>query len=919
MESNSTIDLENGDISKIAEKLCSDLIQSKGNSTQIFTVVHLLESLGALLTDAVSVSRRQRGLAILSSVICKLPQEFLPSDDCRLLSSFYCDRTKDHHSLNPEMIMGMHGLAQCINLDAESLRKLLQTYFNEISTQSQMLQERKQVFQLLSGILHTKLDLILPMGNDFVLGFIQAVDGEKDPNNLMLIFRCVPLIVRNFPLEPFTEDLFETIARYFPIDFTPPRLPAGLQVVTKTELVVALRHCFASDKSFAPLAIPLFLEKLDSDLDDSKIDANLSLVECLQSGYTSHQIGPHLEEMWNLYKKEIMGFKLGKSSGKDEEVRKTSLTALNAITRQLSLSSISGLVTSEERQILTGWIEKIWEDCGRHLKDIGRSGGEELTLTSKSIDILSALTCGTGDYASNHVLNMAMPVILEAVQKSTLEEDGVRSARLNYITKMIDGSSISENPRSGWYDLYLHECIVSAFAPTSENPKNNKVGCLAIAAGMHFLGSKDAENIFEQLFKQTVNEGRKIGEAEKYLLISLIRKLDYALPSNEQVAITFQHLSTDETGELQLESCMEFIDVCCQCKVLLDGAIFPKVLDMISSINDDAAKFYIVVRLLQSIWDIHKDTSYFTNSTDTTLSVLEQTTNYTQSMNITYDNKSSVILLTALKKLIACVSPKLTADNKETVENILREFVTSNESKELCLDMKDNLYVFEMLLCFSSKMLLNSLEPQIYEAVYSKATDNLLAGDAVKAEAILKIRAALFNKLSPISAYEKEMYQRCNASQTDVMRTQAIWLIKGLFLRAGFFKLNTWIQLLQRWLCELDPTMVNLLADEICEILITPNESDEYSFFDYNESAISLMRQKLFLISKQGLVDAYNKDLNKAAQMKILISQLPHIPKFLLREEMLSFIPLLINALKGYHSKVTFLAITRPLKVPFIV
>ena len=156
---------------------------------------NLLESLGALLTDAVSVSRRQRGLAILSSVICKLPQDFLPSDDCRLLSDFYCDRTKDHHSLNPEMIMGMHGLGQCINVDAESLRKLLQTYFNEISTQSQMLQERKQVFQLLSGILHTKLDLILPMGNDFVLGFIQAVDGEKDPNNLMLIFELLDSIL----------------------------------------------------------------------------------------------------------------------------------------------------------------------------------------------------------------------------------------------------------------------------------------------------------------------------------------------------------------------------------------------------------------------------------------------------------------------------------------------------------------------------------------------------------------------------------------------------------------------------------------------------------------------------------------------------------------------------------------------------
>ena len=39
-----------------------------------------------------------------------------------------------------------------------------------------------------------------PMGDNFVCGYIQQMDGEKDPRNLMLAFQCSRLICRNFPL-----------------------------------------------------------------------------------------------------------------------------------------------------------------------------------------------------------------------------------------------------------------------------------------------------------------------------------------------------------------------------------------------------------------------------------------------------------------------------------------------------------------------------------------------------------------------------------------------------------------------------------------------------------------------------------------------------------------------------------------------
>lgn len=68
------------------------------------------------------------------------------------------------------------------------------------------------------------LSLLTPelqvLGSGFVFGFIQAVDQERDPRNLLIIFSIVPIVSKYFKLEPFTEELFEVFSCYFPIDFT---------------------------------------------------------------------------------------------------------------------------------------------------------------------------------------------------------------------------------------------------------------------------------------------------------------------------------------------------------------------------------------------------------------------------------------------------------------------------------------------------------------------------------------------------------------------------------------------------------------------------------------------------------------------------------------------------------------------------
>jgi len=45
------------------------------------------------------------------------------------------------------------------------------------------------------------------------------MDGERDPNNLILLFRILPQFLSNFPLGHLAEETFDVIACYFPIDF----------------------------------------------------------------------------------------------------------------------------------------------------------------------------------------------------------------------------------------------------------------------------------------------------------------------------------------------------------------------------------------------------------------------------------------------------------------------------------------------------------------------------------------------------------------------------------------------------------------------------------------------------------------------------------------------------------------------------
>lgn len=109
------------------------------------------------------------------------------------------------------------------------------------------------------------------MGADFVYGVIQAVEGERDPRNLVFLFEYMPQFINMYSLRHLTEEMFEVFSCYFPIDFHPS--PNDPQAITRDALAEKLSVCLCSSKGFADSCFTLALEKLDSDMKVAKLDS----------------------------------------------------------------------------------------------------------------------------------------------------------------------------------------------------------------------------------------------------------------------------------------------------------------------------------------------------------------------------------------------------------------------------------------------------------------------------------------------------------------------------------------------------------------------------------------------------------------------------------------------------------------------
>uniref|UniRef100_A0A8D0AVI6 MMS19 nucleotide excision repair protein n=1 Tax=Sander lucioperca TaxID=283035 RepID=A0A8D0AVI6_SANLU len=359
----------------LVEEFVSGLQDSKAKDTATgvkdgkFTVLQLVEALGQSLTSSQSHTRA-RGVQLLSEVLQECYGS-LTETEVEVLIAFYENRLKDHYVITPPVLQGLGALVSVCLLPPGSAVSMLRSLFQDVHVQVR-----------LEGL-----------GADFVFGFVQSMDGERDPRNLLLAFQIAKnIVLRGYDLGKFAEELFEVTSCYFPIDFSPP--PSDPHGITKEELIQMLRDVLTGTPRFAEFLLPLIIEKLDSDVPSSKLDSLQTLTAGV-SQYEHKDLAEFLEGLWASLRREVF-------QTASEKIESAGLAALTALTSCLSRSVLS----SDSEDSLSTFLDLVLKDCKHHLSE------PDLKLVWPSAKLLQA-ACSASDRASHIITAAVMPSLIE--------------------------------------------------------------------------------------------------------------------------------------------------------------------------------------------------------------------------------------------------------------------------------------------------------------------------------------------------------------------------------------------------------------------------------------------------------------------------------------------------------------------------
>merc|ERR1719510_1917698 len=204
------------------------------------------------------------------------------------------------------------------------------------------------------------------------------------------------------------------------------------------------------------------------------------MIQSLQQ-YSPSQIFPHLQELWGLLKKEILGIKMNVS----EEV----IRSCHQVIFQITLSLAKAIQILENREILEKWLNMVWQDIGRHLKDI------ELKFMSLSIDILKNVISTSAPFPSAFMLDKAMPILLQVHSQSDISK---KANVLYFMAQILEKSADPGKQRPKWYDNFIYATI-EGLSSKNNRHEVEKAAALALSNGGHFIEKANAEQILDSV------------------------------------------------------------------------------------------------------------------------------------------------------------------------------------------------------------------------------------------------------------------------------------------------------------------------------------------------------------------------------------------------------------------------------------
>nr|XP_057918601.1 MMS19 nucleotide excision repair protein homolog isoform X2 [Doryrhamphus excisus] len=411
----------------LVEEFVSGLQDSKAKDTAAgvkngdFTILQLVEALGLSLTST-QPHTRARGVQLLSQVLQDCYGD-LTEREVEVLIAFYENRLKDHYVTTPPVLQGLKTLTKCTTLPPGSAVSILKSLFQDVHVQSLLLADRACVYNMLINVMESREAELKSLGADFVFGFVQSMDGERDPRNLLLAFQIGKNIIhKGYNLGKFTEEMFEVTSCYFPIDFNPP--PDDPHGISREELIQALRDVLTGTPKFAEFLLPLIIEKLDSDVQNAKLDSLETLTACV-SRYEHTDLAGFLDGLWTSLRREVF-------QTSSERIESAGLAALTAITSCLSRS----VLNSDSDDALGTFLEMVLKDCNHHLCE------PDLKLVWPSAKLLQA-ACSASNRASHIITAAVMPALISQYNSRT--ECSHRRTLLEVMQRFVQSVKISQS------------------------------------------------------------------------------------------------------------------------------------------------------------------------------------------------------------------------------------------------------------------------------------------------------------------------------------------------------------------------------------------------------------------------------------------------------------------------------------------
>ncbi|KAM9612153.1 MMS19 nucleotide excision repair protein homolog isoform 6-T6 [Morphnus guianensis] len=371
---------------------------------------------------------------------------------------------------------------------------VLKAIFQEVHVQSLLQLDRHTVYSIITNFMGTREEELKGLGADFTFGFIQVMDGEKDPRNLLVAFQIVrDLIAKNYALGPFVEELFEVTSCYFPIDFTPPpNDPHGIQ---REDLILSLRAVLASTPQFAEFLLPLLIEKMDSDLQSAKLDSLQTLTACCAI-YGQKELQEFLPSLWSSLRREVF-------QTASEKVEAECLAALHALSACLSCSVLS----SDTEDLLDSFLSSILQDCRHHLCE------PDMKLVWPSAKLLQA-AAGASLRAYHCVTSSVLPLLLEQYTKhpQSSQRRTILEMLLGFLELQQKWGHVEED-ESTLLSLRAPVCSVVFSALTDPSVQLQLVGIRALtvlgslqALVPGFLSPSDLELVVDHLIRLALHE-----------------------------------------------------------------------------------------------------------------------------------------------------------------------------------------------------------------------------------------------------------------------------------------------------------------------------------------------------------------------------------------------------------------------------